>query len=70
MEEQIVEAVNEMKCAKYETLEQVREDYTKAEIFNLWLHYEGIIGYTDTILRAVDELRIDPSRDRTYGRKE
>jgi hypothetical protein len=62
MEKRIVEAVNEMEETGYTTLEQIKADYSLETILDLWLRYEGVIGYTDTIIGVIQALRITPDR--------
>lgn len=53
MESKILEAIREMDGQAYESLEEARGVYTPRELLNIWLRYEGIIGYTDTILNVM-----------------
>jgi hypothetical protein len=53
MEAEILEALNEMKGQAYSSLEEARPNYSPRELLDIWLRYEGIIGYTDTILNVM-----------------
>lgn len=56
MENNIVQSFNEMNSTNYSNLEEIQEIYSKAEIFQSWLEYEGIYGYTAKILHALKTL--------------
>lgn len=56
MEETILKAVNEYLGENFATLEAVRSLYSDREIFDMFLDYEGIIGYGDRILKAMEAL--------------
>lgn len=53
MEAKILEALNEMEGQAYSSLEEARSHYSPRELLDIWLRYEGIIGYTDTILNIM-----------------
>lgn len=53
METGILEAVNEMERQAYSSLEEARRDYSPRELLDVWLRYEGIIGYTDMLLNVM-----------------
>lgn len=36
--------------------EQILTNNSKKELFDMFLHYEGIIGYTDTILYTIQQI--------------
>lgn len=57
-EGKILEAVNEMTEKDFTTLEEAEKEYSKEEIFGMWLNYEGIIGYDYTILSVLKTLGI------------
>lgn len=42
MENNLINAFNEMNNTSYSSLEEIQEIYSKAEIFQSWLEYEGI----------------------------
>lgn len=50
--EQIIELFAE---EQHMALEEARASATPYELFNSWLTYEGIIGYTDKILAVLHE---------------
>ncbi|MEG2924422.1 MAG: hypothetical protein RR848_08130 [Oscillospiraceae bacterium] len=56
MERKIIEAVNEMTCGDFKSIKQAQQQYSSREIFDLWLVYEGIGGYTNTIIDVLREL--------------
>lgn len=45
MENNLISAFNEMNNTSYSSLKEIQEMYSKAEIFQSWLEYEGIYGY-------------------------
>lgn len=49
MEKRILKAINEMEMTSYSNFEELMDFWTPDEIIEMWLHYEGIIGYTNTI---------------------
>ncbi len=53
MEQELLEALLETTGKDFGNLEAALEAYSGREIFGMWLEYEGMIGYTDTILDAV-----------------
>ena len=57
MERELLEMLLEVTGKDFGCLEAALEAYTGREIFEMWLEYEGIIGYADKILRAVDALK-------------
>lgn len=56
MKKAILEAVNEMSSGNFKTLSEVKEEYSEKEIFDMWLRYEGILGYTDKILVVLNTI--------------
>lgn len=56
MENNIVQSFNEMNSTNYSNLEEIQKIYSKAEIFQSWLEYEGIYGYTAKILHVLEIL--------------
>ena len=58
MEKKLLNALEEREGAKFESLDQALQKYSGREIFNFWLEYEGIIGYGESILEAVDALEL------------
>lgn len=57
----ILEALSERLDVEDITLEGALENYTPREIFEEWLEYEGICGYTDKILAVLGQLGADTS---------
>ena len=53
MEAKILEAIREMEGQAFNNLKETRDIYTPREILDIWLRYEGFIGYTDTILNVM-----------------
>ena len=56
MEYTILEALNEMEGKKYPNLAAARADYSRRELLNAWLNYEGIIDYTDAIHDVIETI--------------
>lgn len=56
MESNLINAFNEMNNTSYSSVEEIQEMYSKAEIFQSWLEYEGIYGYTAKILHVLEIL--------------
>ena len=56
MENNLINAFNEMNNTSYSSLEEIQEMYSKSEIFQSWLEYEGIYGYTTKILHVLEIL--------------
>lgn len=51
-----MEALQEIEGQVYRSLGEARVHYSQRELLDIWLRYEGIIGYTDTILSAMISL--------------
>lgn len=58
MQEQILEAFNEVYNADYKVFEEIQCDYSITEILDVWLRYEGIVGYTRNIIDLLGECGI------------
>lgn len=56
MENKLLEAVNENWGVDYANLEEALVIFSHREVFDEWLKYEGIVGYTSPILRALNTL--------------
>ena len=56
MENNLINAFNEMNNTSYSSLKEIQEMYSKAEIFQSWLEYEEIYGYTAKILHVLETL--------------
>lgn len=50
----VLEIFNEMKNTSFRTLEDAVEEYGMAYVFDCWLRYEGIIGYTTDIFEVLN----------------
>nr|DAY96504.1 MAG TPA: hypothetical protein [Caudoviricetes sp.] len=57
MENNIIQAFNEMNDTEYETIEEIQKYFSTAEILQSWLEYEGIYGYTAKILHVLEILQ-------------
>lgn len=56
MDHKILEAVNEMTYNNFNSIKQAQQQFTARELFDMWLEYEGISGYTNTIINVLTEL--------------
>ena len=52
--ENVLKAINYQKNKNFRTLGDAIEEYGAAYIFDEWLRYEGIIGYTRDILAVLN----------------
>lgn len=57
MENNIIQAFNEMNDTEYETIEEIQKHFSTAEILQSWLEYKGIYGYTAKILHVLEILQ-------------
>ena len=55
MQSRIVEAFNETYNCNYKSFEQIKKEYPVTEILDVWLRYEGIVGYTRDIIDLLGE---------------
>lgn len=55
-ENNLIQAFNQMNDTEYGTIEEIQKHFSKAEIFQSWLEYEGIYGYTAKILHVLEIL--------------
>lgn len=53
MEKAILIAVSEYSGVKFQKLEDALKSYSKNELLDIFLQYEGIIGYTSRITEAM-----------------
>lgn len=60
-ERKILEIVNEVKNQQFRSLEDAIEEYGMVHVFDIWLRYEGIAGYTRDILTVLDAIGFDMS---------
>lgn len=58
MKERIIEATNEIEGTNFKSLEECMEIYSPIGLIDLWLRYEGIIGYSYQIERLFEEFYI------------
>lgn len=58
MENKLLEALNKTKDRDFPTLESAFQEFSPREIFDAWLCYEGVSGYTYSILRALAALEL------------
>jgi hypothetical protein len=56
MESKLLEALNEMSIEKFNSIDEAKKLYSDVEILDSWLRYEGIIGFTGSIITAVNIL--------------
>ena len=56
MENKLLKSLEEMESINFKSLEEALKQYSKKEIFDTWLKYEGIIGYTSHIYNAINKL--------------
>ena len=59
MEQAVLTAVREMTCEPIQTMEQALEQFSRRELLDFWLRYEGLIGYTQQILNVMEVLGYD-----------
>lgn len=57
MENYLVEAFNEMNRTSYTSLKEIKAEWGEREIFDSFLRYEGLIGYTTVILEVIKTLK-------------
>lgn len=58
MEYELLDALEEKYGNVYAVMEEALLDYSKEEILNAWLEREGIIGYANKILSALNSIAI------------
>ena len=59
MEQAVLTAVREMTGEPIQTMEQAHEQFSRRELLDIWLRYEGLIGYTGEILHVMEALGYD-----------
>lgn len=59
LNEKILEALAEMTGTQYDSIGAALAQYSRAELLDMWLRYEGLIGYTSQILSVMGELGYD-----------
>lgn len=62
----VLEIFNEMKNTSFRTLEDAVEEYGMAYVFDCWLRYEGIVGYTRDILSVLNAVGYDVSTEEDW----
>lgn len=55
----VLEIFNETKNTSFRSLEEAVEEYGMVYVFDCWLRYEGIVGYTRNILSVLDAVGFD-----------
>jgi len=58
MQDRIIEAFNETFGYNYQHIEEIKRDYDTTEILDIWLRYEGIVGYTRDIIDLLGECEV------------
>lgn len=58
MQSRIIEAFNEVYGCKYKSIEEITKEYPVTEILDVWLRYEGIVGYTRDIIDLLGECEV------------
>ena len=58
MEQKLLNDINEALSTNYTSLKDAQAQHSPRELLDAWLSYEGIIGYTDQILRIICKLGI------------
>lgn len=56
MEKRLLEAINDCAYENFDSIDTALKSYSNRELLDLFLEYEGIIGYTDTIISAMTTL--------------
>ena len=59
MEQAVLTAVREMTGESIQTMEQAHEQFSRRELLDIWLRYEGMTGYTQQILNVMEVLGYD-----------
>jgi len=59
----VLEIFNEVKNTAFRTLDDAVEEYGMAYVFDCWLRYEGIVGYTRDILSVLDAVGFEISTE-------
>lgn len=58
MQERIVEAFNENFGNSFKSFDDIKCKYSVTEILDVWLRYEGIVGYTRDIIDLLGECEV------------
>lgn len=59
LEDAILTALKEMTGEEPGTIEKALERHYRRELLDIWLRYEGLIGYTGKILHVMEALGYD-----------
>lgn len=59
----LMAAIEEMTDRHFLTLEEVQNEYSPREILDMYLQYEGIIGYTEQIISVLTTLGLIAKTD-------
>ena len=59
LQEAILEALKEETGEEPGTIEKALEQHYRRELLDIWLRYEGLIGYTQQILNVMEVLGYD-----------
>jgi len=59
----VLEIFNEVKNTAFRTLDDAVEEYGMVYVFDCWLRYEGIVGYTRDILSVLDAVGFEISTE-------
>ena len=59
MEQAVLSAVREMTGAPIQNMENALEQFSRRELLDIWLRYEGVTGYTQQILTVMEVLGYD-----------
>lgn len=54
MKNEILQALNETLCRDCSSIDEYLDAFTYDELIEMWLNYEGIIGYYDIIKEAFE----------------
>lgn len=58
MRQKILEAFNETYGNRYKSFEEIKIQCSITEILDIWLRYEGIVGYTRDIIDLLGECEV------------
>ena len=59
MEAKILYALRESENEDCSTIAQALKSHSRRELLDIWLHYEGIFGYTDQILNVMEAVGVE-----------
>lgn len=58
IQEKILEAFNEVYGGNYKDFDEIKDNYDVPEILDVYLRYEGIVGYTRDIIELLGECEV------------